>query len=53
MLSDLRDLEEDNRKSAQMRLEEIELKYRIVKDNIIWGCIFGAVIIFYLAQKYL
>lgn len=52
MLSDLRDLEEDNKKSAQMRLEEIELKYRIAKDNIVWGCIFGAAIIVYLLHKY-
>ncbi len=53
ILSDLRDLEESNKKYAQMKLDEIELRYKSTKQTIIAVCIFTAGIILYLAYGYL
>jgi hypothetical protein len=52
ILSDLRYLEESNKKYAQMKLDDIEHKYRQEKDFALFCLILGVSVILYVAFKF-
>ena len=52
ILSDLTELEESNKKYAQMKLDEIQLKYKKQKEFAIFCLILGALAILYAAYKF-
>ena len=52
ILSDLRYLEESNKRYAQMKLDEIELKYKKQKEFAIFCLILGILAILYAAYKF-
>ncbi len=53
ILSDLRMLEGDNKKRAELELEELCLKYRKDKETVIAICLLCAAIIIFSIYKYL
>jgi hypothetical protein len=52
ILSDLSELEESNRRYAQMKLDEIEIKYNKQKEFVIFFLILGVIVILYVANKF-
>ena len=52
ILSDLRELEESNKKYAQMKLDEIELKYKKQKEFAMFCFVLGVFVILYATYKF-
>ena len=52
ILSDLSELEESNKRYHQMKLDEIELKYKQQKDFAIFCLILGVFAILYAVYKF-
>ena len=52
ILSDLRYLEESNKKYAQMKLDEINLNYRKQKNLVIFCFLLGLFFISYISYKF-